>query len=214
MTLPLQNYSHPSGAHGLALISALLALLVIAVIGVALGTGGAMFRKMVTAQDDQSISAAAAESVLVAVERGLFVAADTDFELLNPDSGKQGVIVSQLSGSTDPSAQSCAQTSWWMQDSCWGANNGVIKVGSNNALLASGQPLAIANLDLDSMELSAKPQFRIEVDMSNQGLMARNLEVGASGIRLYQITVRGNGRGDADSYLRSIFGLIDNTQRE
>lgn len=214
MILPLHSYSRPFRAHGLALISALLALLVIAVIGVALGTGGAMFRKMVTAQDDQSISTAAAESVLIAVERGLFVAADTDFDLLNPASGKTNVIATQLSGSTDPSAQSCAQTTWWMQNGCWSASNGVIKVGSSSLLFAAGQPLAVANLDLDSMKLSDKPQFRIEVDMSNQGLMARNLEVGAGGVRLYQITVRGNGRGDADSYLRSIFGLIDNTQRE
>lgn len=207
------NLMQPSKQQqqGLALISALLALLIIAIIGVALGGGGVLFRKAIVAQEDQTTSLTAAESVLVAVERNILDSQINNPAVLNPTNNSAQRYTSTRSKLNDPS--SCSGDSWWANQGCW-QSQGLNIITLQNAAdvrLSSGGSLDDVNLDLKtSMGLISHPRFRVEVDRTIAGLRPFNAGDNTRGLRLYQITVTSSGRGDGETFLRSVYGVMEN----
>ncbi len=209
MTTKKASLSSAQQQHGLALISALLALLVIAIIGVALGSGGALFRKTTVAQEDQTTSLTAAESVLVAVERTIVENQVNTPDVLNPDKSGAQLYTSKRSKVNDPS--SCSGEGWWSSSACWKSQAMNVITLQNAADPRFGGSLQGANLDLkDAMGLTSHPRFRVEVDRTNAGLRPLNAGDDVGGLRLYQITVNSTGRGEAETFLRSIYGVMEN----
>lgn len=210
MKLNTAPYPTLQRQHGLALISALLALIVIAVIGVALGSGGILFRKATVAQEEQTTSLTAAESLLVAVERSIVRSQVNEPDQLNPDKNDSMLYTSTRSKATS----GCNGEGWWALESCWNdANLKIITMQSENSgLFADNAPLKEARFDLKTdMGLTQQPRVRIEVDRTNAGLRPLNSADNAGGLRLYQITVHSTGRGETtETFLRSIYGVMEN----
>lgn len=184
--------------RGIALFSALLILIVIAVIGIAIGTGGSVMQKTVSAQQDLSVAASAAESTLVAAERAIRYNKLYRSEVVDPTSGATDIFVTDFD----------ANSRWWEDSANWAAA-GVVTMDATAPLFGVGKPLESVAPKFDAISLSDKTQFRVEVNMDPAGLRKLTAEEGATGLRLYQVTVRSSGRGTAEKTMQSVYGVME-----
>ncbi|MBQ1784430.1 MAG: hypothetical protein II007_12335 [Gammaproteobacteria bacterium] len=184
---------------GIALLSALVILIIVAVIGIALGRSGVVGQRSVTATSDQLIAVTAAEGTLTALER----ATRRNLFGTNAKSYLPGSYVddmNELDGST-------ANPTWWQAESgaTWMTFGTGTAFGSGGDLEAE----SAMTTSLDSMGLASMPEFRVEVDPTNTGLRKLNAGEGTEGLRLYQITVKAAGRGNAEVVLQSVYGIME-----
>ncbi len=180
---------------GIALLSALMILIIIAIIGVAVGVGAKSLQQTVTIQEDQSSALAAAETTLRLAERALWRHVIDGNEAAQPDCTAPAKC---FVGDFD------ANNQWWQIDSNWAT---VINVGSGDLYSAAG-PLFSFNTDLSEMGLLAAPQFRVEVSSDPARMRKLNAEEGADGLRLHQVTVKGHGRGQGEVVIQSVYGVM------
>lgn len=181
--------------RGIALLSALLILLIIALIGVAVGSGGRALQKTVTTQEDLGNALAAAEATLRVAERALWRNVLDRHPAIDPDClPAPSCVVSGFD----------ADNTWWQAEANWA---GQITLGEG-PLYAAGQPLAEFDVPLDAMALANQPQFRIEASKDPTQMRKLTAEEGASGLRLHQITVRSRGRGEAEVVVQSVYGVM------
>lgn len=185
--------------HGLALLSALIILIIVAVIGLALGRSGVIGQSSVTAKSDQVIAVTAAETTLTALERAtrrnLF---GTNAEKYLPGSYIDNLNAVDASG---------ANPTWWQTDggAAWMTFGAGAPFGSGGDLEAE----AAITASLNDMGLGGMPEFRVEVDPTNTGLRKLDAGEGTEGLRLYQVTVKAAGRGSAEVVLQSVYGIME-----
>lgn len=192
--MTIQKFKHAT-QQGLALLSALLILLIIAMIGVAVGTGGRSMQKTVTSHEDLGNALAAAEATLRVAERALWVNVINGAPAVDPDCSP---APSCVVGGFD------VDNNWWQSEAVWA---GQLTLGAG-PLYAPGQPLADFNVPMEAMALAAQPQFRIEASKDPTQMRKLTAEEGSSGLRLHQITVRSRGRGEAEIVVQSVYGIM------
>lgn len=181
--------------NGIALLSALLILIVITVVSIAIGSGGRALQKSVTAHEDLGNALAAAETTMRLAERAIKHHVFNGTPAASPACAAPTLC---FVGDFD------SDNNWWKNDSAWLTQ---ITLGAG-ALYGDGQPLKEFNANLDSMTLAGPPQFRVEVTSDPTQMRKLSAAEGASGLRLHQITVRGQGRGQAEVVLQSVYGVM------
>lgn len=185
--------------QGIALLSALIILIIVVVIGFALGRSGVIGQSSVTAKSDQLIATTAAEATLTALER----ATRRNLFGTNAVTYLPGSYIDNLN---DLDASGSNPT-WWQTDggAIWMTFGAGAPFGSGGDLEAE----AAMTTSLTNMGLGAMPEFRVEVDPTNTGLRKLDAGEGTEGLRLYQVTVKAAGRGNAEVVLQSVYGIME-----